>query len=62
MGLPVTDWGCCSSTNQCDIGEGDCDNDNDCTGNLGCGDNNCRRDYSVNGSDWHNTADCCVGT
>merc|ERR1719228_742698 len=37
---------CCSSSNQCGEGEGDCDSDAECFGNLKCGegngfDNNC---------------------
>ena len=32
-------WTGCSSSNQCDIGEGDCDNDNECLPGLKCVDN-----------------------
>ena len=35
------DWNCCSSSSQCGLGEGDCDYDSDCTGDLVCGLNNC---------------------
>ena len=35
-------WSCCSSYNRCNEGEGDCDSDSDCSGNLVCGSNNCR--------------------
>ena len=37
---------------QCGIGEGDCDNDTDCSGNLICGSKNC-------GANFHQLADCC---
>ena len=47
-------WACCSSTNQCYEVEGDCDNDNDCAGDLVCGKNNC-------GDTWSSPHfDCCV--
>ena len=36
-----TDWDCCNSYNPCGHGEGDCDSDNDCAGNLVCGTDNC---------------------
>ena len=32
---------CCTTTNRCGINEGDCDNDEDCHGNLICGNDNC---------------------
>ena len=54
-GTSVADtWGCCSSSNPCGADEGDCDNDNDCSGNLICGVNNCV------GSQFHPAADCCI--
>ena len=31
---------CCTPTNQCGENEGDCDNNEDCHGNLICGSNN----------------------
>ena len=34
-------WSCCTSTNQCGIGEGDCDVDSHCSENLKCGTDNC---------------------
>ena len=61
-GVPNTDWSCCSSTNPCNLGGGDCDSDRECTTGLTCGDNNCRRDYSTSGSDWGSSADCCTST
>ena len=36
-GIPNTDWSCCSDTNYCNLGEGDCDFDLDCAGSLTCG-------------------------
>ena len=45
-------WTCCSETNPCQIDEGDCDSDNDCTGNLRCGVGNC-------GSMYPSNSDCC---
>ena len=32
---------CCTSSDRCNIGEGDCDFDSDCSENLFCGMNNC---------------------
>ena len=46
---------CCSESNTCDIGEGDCDKDSECTGNLVCGTDNC---YSIFGHG-SKTLDCC---
>ena len=60
-GIPYTDWNCCSSTNPCDIGGGDCDRDSDCLGDLTCGNDNCKIDFSSSGSNWHQSADCCEG-
>ena len=34
-------WSCCSKSNQCGEGEGDCDNDSECLDGLKCGDDNC---------------------
>jgi hypothetical protein len=50
---------CCTSSNQCGEGEGDCDRDTDCFGNLMCGerngfDNNC--DTSLG---FPSDFDCC---
>ena len=48
-GVPSTDWSCCSSTNTCSVGGGDCDNDSECASGLQCGNNNCKNDYSTAG-------------
>ena len=48
-----TNHGCCSITNKCDLGGGDCDNDSDCKENLICGINNCKRDFSSNYTTWN---------
>ena len=58
-GVPNVDWSCCSSSSPCDVGGGDCDYDSDCSGSLTCGSNNCKRDNSSPGSNWHSNADCC---
>merc|ERR1711937_942524 len=51
-----TAWNCCSSTNKCGEGEGDCDNDNECQSGLVCGKDNCQS--FIPGA--HSQADCCV--
>ena len=48
------DDSCCQPYNQCSIGQGDCDTDEDCKGNLVCGNNNC------DGKGFDNTDDCCI--
>ena len=45
---------CCTESNQCGVGEGDCDEDIDCFGDLKCGNDNC--DPYLGFSDSH---DCC---
>ena len=52
--IPSGGWSCCTSTNQCGIGEGDCDTDSHCSGNLKCGTDNC--DTTLGFSP---TYDCC---
>ena len=42
---------CC--VGHCNVGEGDCDTDSDCKGNLVCGENNCV------GDGFDDTDDCC---
>jgi len=46
---------CCTSTNKCGVGEGDCDFNSDCQPGLSCGSNNCRQFHPAAPS-W---ADCC---
>ena len=45
--------GCCSKKNPCSAGQGDCKNDEDCEGDLICGQDNCDDKFT-----WDN-ADCC---
>merc|ERR1711936_395533 len=47
---------CCTPESPCPEGEGDCEIDNDCAGNLVCGNNNCKQF----GSFFHEKDDCCV--
>ena len=45
------------------LGEGDCDSDNDCSGNLECGSNNCRSLASSLGNNpdtFDSDDDCCT--
>jgi len=51
-------WSCCSASNQCGAGEGDCDEDEDCAGALKCGSNNCFTDDGP-GALFSSAADCC---
>ena len=46
------DLSCCSDASPCGIGEGDCDRDSECGGDLRCGDGNCPAPA------WHGM-DCC---
>ena len=46
---------CCSIDEPCGVGEGDCDLDEECHGDLVCGKNNCRRD----GTGFTVFSDCC---
>ena len=52
-----SDWGCCTSSKPCGIGEGDCDSDSGCNGDLICGSDNCQSLYSGWSS---STFDCCI--
>ena len=55
--LPGRDGeGCCTTSNTCEIGEGDCDSDSECTGNLVCGTDNCLSIFGHSPSDF----DCCI--
>ena len=46
------DQTCCTSSAQCGLGEGDCDHDSECAGDLVCGENNCAAGQSI--------MDCCA--
>ena len=51
------DWGCCTDSVPCALGEGDCDNDSQCSGALVCGTDNCKNfDSAWSSSSW----DCCT--
>ena len=50
---------CCTSTNQCSEGEGDCDTDADCSGNLKCGQGNGFDDNCDTTLGFPSTHDCC---
>eukprot|EP01047_Picozoa_sp_COSAG01_P049281 COSAG01_NODE_4873_length_4661_cov_10.259097_3_plen_171_part_01 len=53
----------CEDTNSCGLGQGDCDWDADCTGNLVCGSNNCGGSYTCgSGSSQYcgSYDDCCT--
>ena len=52
---------CCSIENKCDLGQGDCDSDQECKDGLKCGINNCQKHFSLNGSAWNWYDDCCLG-
>ena len=56
-GKPKIKWSCCTTGSPCDVGGGDCDKDSHCSGNLICGNNNCRKW----GKHWKRSADCCEG-
>ena len=45
---------CCSVENPCGEGEGDCDSNGECKGNLVCGSNNCGSKFPTS------EADCCT--
>ena len=47
---------CCSAENRCTLGDGDCDSDDECAGDLVCGDDNC----FMQGQAWNSGDDCCV--
>ena len=51
---------CCQpdSAKMCLDGEGDCNQDEDCSGNLICGDNNCLN-WRQAGGLWDEEDDCC---
>merc|ERR1712106_836791 len=55
-GRNFNERGCCSFENPCVEGEGDCEQDNDCNGDLVCGNNNCK----AFGSFFHPKDGCCI--
>ena len=46
---------CCSTSNQCGEGQGDCDKDSECLGNLVCGRDNCDKSKFPD----NDKTDCC---
>ena len=50
---------CCKETNKCDVGEGDCDFDEDCLEGLKCGFNNCISPRGFLDEKWDRYDDCC---
>ena len=50
---------CCTSSNQCGAGEGDCDSDADCSGNLKCGQGSGKDDNCDTTLGFPATYDCC---
>ena len=48
------DSDCCTEENPCSEGDGDCDDDDECSGDLVCGSNNC------GGHPFESHDDCCV--
>merc|ERR1711915_1041043 len=48
-------WSCCTSSNRCGLGGGDCDSNSHCQSGLVCGNNNCRNFHPGAQS----SADCC---
>jgi len=54
--MSKSSWSCCSTSNRCGVGQGDCDRDSDCQDGLICGNDNCRP--FIPGV--HPRADCCI--
>merc|ERR1711962_147094 len=54
--MSKSSWSCCSTSNRCGVGQGDCDRDSDCQDGLICGNDNCRS--FIPGV--HPRADCCI--
>ena len=53
-----SDYDCCKSPNlPCGLGEGDCDSDSECSGNLICGSDNCQ---SLDSGWAFSDFDCCM--
>ena len=52
---------CCTKEFPCGVGEGDCDNDNECEEGLKCGDDNCNPcPEGMDCSEFETDDDCCV--
>ena len=49
---------CCTANEPCDIGDGDCDSDDQCIGNLRCGQNNCAGNGTLK-ANFTSMSDCC---
>jgi len=54
--MSKSSWSCCSTSNRCGVGQGDCDRDSDCQDGLICGNDNCPS--FIPGA--HRRADCCT--
>ena len=52
---------CCTKDHPCEEGQGDCDSNDECEGNLVCNDNanNCRK-LNPTQTKWFRSADCCT--
>ena len=51
---------CCSDANKCGEGEGDCDSDSNCLGDLFCLKGGAEGCHTHVGSNWDSADDCCV--
>jgi len=49
--------GCCTIDHPCPAGQGDCDYNHDCFGDLICGEDTCKLGFDTN---FHHSFDCCV--
>ena len=52
-------WNCCTISNPCGEGKGDCDNDSECLGNLKCGQGNGFDDNCDTSLGFGSAYDCC---
>ena len=52
-------WTCCSIENPCKEKEGDCDSNDECEGELRCGQNNCNAIHN-DSTNFALLADCCI--
>ena len=51
---------CCTSSDPCAVGGGDCDADSEFAGSAICGNNNCVIEFGYSG--WESTEDCCTNS